>query len=62
MYSNRPDFHIGANFESSIRRAKKSLATSFNQLLKREGRESESAEREGSPAEVLNDLFEGTHL
>ncbi|XP_027224440.1 TBC1 domain family member 1 isoform X1 [Penaeus vannamei] len=47
----KPDFHIGANFESSIRRAKKSLATSFNQLLKREGRESESAEREGSPAE-----------
>ncbi|KAK3867460.1 hypothetical protein Pcinc_027094 [Petrolisthes cinctipes] len=42
----RPDNQIGTNLESSLRRAKKSLTTSFNQLLKREGRESESAERE----------------
>ncbi|XP_042855971.1 TBC1 domain family member 1-like isoform X2 [Penaeus japonicus] len=56
----KPDFHIGANFESSIRRAKKSLATSFNQLLKREGRESESAEREGSPSEDQSSSSSGS--
>ncbi|KAK7065677.1 hypothetical protein SK128_018397 [Halocaridina rubra] len=42
----KPDFQIGTNLESSLRRAKKSLTTSFNQLLKREGRDGDSAERE----------------
>lgn len=45
--SFRPDTQSG-NLESSLRRAKKSLTTSFNQLLKRDGRENDSAERETS--------------
>ena len=43
---------MGGNLESSLRRAKKSLTTSFNQLLKRDGRESESSERESTAEEV----------
>lgn len=43
---------MSGNLESSLRRAKKSLTTSFNQFLKREGRESESTERESSADEV----------
>ncbi|XP_068231745.1 TBC1 domain family member 1 isoform X2 [Palaemon carinicauda] len=47
----KPDFQIGTNLESSLRRAKKSLTTSFNQLLKREGRDSDSLEKDIAPIE-----------
>ncbi|XP_064100515.1 TBC1 domain family member 1-like isoform X1 [Macrobrachium nipponense] len=47
----KPDFQIGTNLESSLRRAKKSLTTSFNQLLKREGRDHDSAEKDVAPVE-----------
>lgn len=46
----KPDTQSG-NLESSLRRAKKSLTTSFSQFLKRDGRENDSAERETSEEE-----------
>ncbi|KAK8746622.1 hypothetical protein OTU49_017111 [Cherax quadricarinatus] len=55
----KPDY-VGSNLESSLRRAKKSLTTSFNQLLKREGRESESAEREIASDEVQSSSVSGS--
>uniref|UniRef100_A0A0P4WCG4 Rab-GAP TBC domain-containing protein n=1 Tax=Scylla olivacea TaxID=85551 RepID=A0A0P4WCG4_SCYOL len=53
----KPDNQMGGNLESSLRRAKKSLTTSFNQLLKRDGRESESSERETTTEEEQNSGF-----
>ncbi|XP_076031403.1 TBC1 domain family member 1-like isoform X2 [Oratosquilla oratoria] len=44
----RPEYPSSSNLESSFRRAKKSLTTSFNQLLKRDGdkREGDSVDQE----------------
>ncbi|KAG0719497.1 TBC1 domain family member 1 [Chionoecetes opilio] len=53
----KPDTQASGNIESSLRRAKKSLTTSFNQLLKRDGRESESAERETAAEEEQTSGF-----
>ncbi|XP_071550765.1 TBC1 domain family member 1 [Panulirus ornatus] len=62
----RPDNQIGANLESSLRRAKKSLTTSFNQLLKREGREGDNTEKEivseeDPPSSIPANVIEKPH-
>ncbi|XP_069162661.1 TBC1 domain family member 1 [Procambarus clarkii] len=56
----RPDNQGSSNLESSLRRAKKSLTTSFHQLLKREGRESESAERDLGCDEIQSSTGSGS--